>query len=86
MPHDLGLPGGPTAPGAATGPPPGVPPRAEDLPDDCKLYVASLTPSVTDSMLRSHFGLFGEVNYAVVITDKQTGVSRGFGFVHYNDA
>lgn len=56
VPQDLGLPGGPTIPG--TFPPPTLG-KGDDLPDDCKLYVGSINPNVTDAMLRGHFGLFG---------------------------
>ncbi len=46
-----------------------------------KLYVGNLPFSSDAAHLRTVFGEFGEVVDAVVITDRDTGRSRGFGFV-----
>jgi RNA recognition motif-containing protein len=46
-----------------------------------KLFVGSLSWNTTDDSLRSSFEQFGEVVEAKVITDRETGRSRGFGFV-----
>jgi RNA recognition motif-containing protein len=46
-----------------------------------KLYVGNLTYSVTDSMLQQMFEPFGNVESAQVIMDRDTGRSKGFGFV-----
>ena len=46
-----------------------------------KLYVGNLPWSVTDSDLEALFSGVGEVTSARVITDRDTGRSRGFGFV-----
>lgn len=51
-----------------------------------KLYVGNLPWSVTDSELESLFAGVGEVISARVITDRDTGRSRGFGFVEMDDA
>lgn len=51
-----------------------------------KLYVGNLPWSVTDSELESYFAGLGEVLSARVITDRDTGRSRGFGFVEMDDA
>lgn len=51
-----------------------------------KLYVGNLPWSVTDSELESVFAGVGEVLSARVITDRDTGRSRGFGFVEMDDA
>lgn len=51
-----------------------------------KLYVGNLPWSVTDSELESFFSGLGEVVSARVITDRDTGRSRGFGFVEMDDA
>lgn len=51
-----------------------------------KLYVGNLPWSVTDSELESLFSGVGEVISARVITDRDTGRSRGFGFVEMDDA
>jgi len=45
------------------------------------LYVGNLTFNTTTSDLESLFGQHGEVKKAQVITDRDTGRSRGFGFV-----
>lgn len=46
-----------------------------------KLYVGNLPFSVNDSSLRTHFAAIGNVDSAKVITDRDTGRSKGFGFV-----
>ncbi|HEX6947400.1 MAG TPA: RNA-binding protein [Acidimicrobiia bacterium] len=45
------------------------------------LYVGNFTFNTTEGDLRSLFGQYGEVVRAQVITDRDTGRSRGFGFV-----
>ena len=50
-----------------------------------KLYVGNLSYSVKDSELESLFGQFGQVVSARVISDRETGRSKGFGFVEFND-
>ncbi len=46
-----------------------------------KLYVGNLTYDVTDSTLEQMFQPFGTVQSAQVIKDRDTGRSKGFGFV-----
>lgn len=46
-----------------------------------KLYVGNLPYSVTGDRLREVFAEAGTVNDAVVISDKYSGRSKGFGFV-----
>src|SRR3954447_17678224 len=46
-----------------------------------KLYVGNLTYSVSDSDLEQLFSQFGTVQSAQVIQDRDTGRSKGFGFV-----
>lgn len=46
-----------------------------------KLYVGNLAYGVTDSDLQQMFGQFGTVASAQVIMDRDTGRSKGFGFV-----
>lgn len=48
-----------------------------------KLYVGNLSYSVDDNSLQSKFAEFGAVASAKVITDRETGRSKGFGFVEY---
>jgi len=46
-----------------------------------KLFVGGLPYHTTDKSLREHFEVYGEIEEAVVITDRSTGKSRGYGFV-----
>ena len=46
-----------------------------------KLYVGNLAWGVTDDDLQQLFAEYGSVSSAVVISDRETGRSRGFGFV-----
>ena len=46
-----------------------------------KLFVAGLPYSVTDDQLIEHFSQIGEVIAAHVAIERETGRSRGFGFV-----
>lgn len=46
-----------------------------------KLFVGGLSFSTSNDSLRDAFARFGTVNSAVVMTDRETGRSRGFGFV-----
>lgn len=46
-----------------------------------KIYVGNLPYSVTDSTLESNFAEFGGVSSAKVMMDRDTGRSKGFGFV-----
>ncbi|HET6884156.1 MAG TPA: RNA-binding protein [Pirellulales bacterium] len=46
-----------------------------------KMYVGNLAWSVTNSDLEGLFGTYGPVRAAEVIMDRETGRSRGFGFV-----
>ncbi|MBZ0271083.1 RNA-binding protein [bacterium] len=48
-----------------------------------KLFVGSLSWNTTDDTLREAFARFGEVTEAKVILDRETGRSRGFGFVTF---
>ena len=49
------------------------------------IYVGNLDWSVGDSDLRDAFEAHGEVDSARVITDRQSGRSRGFGFVEMSN-
>jgi RNA recognition motif-containing protein len=48
-----------------------------------KLYVGNLSYSTMDDTLRRAFDSYGEVVSASVVLDRQTGQSRGFGFVEF---
>lgn len=51
-----------------------------------KLFIGGLSWDTTDDSLNTAFSAFGEVTEAKVITDRDTGRSRGFGFVTFTDA
>ena len=48
---------------------------------ETKLYVGNLSYSTTEDDIREAFGKIGEVLSAKIITDSETGRSKGFGFV-----
>ena len=50
-----------------------------------KLYVGNLPFSATEESLRELFEQHGPTASVRVITDRETGRSRGFGFVEYED-
>ncbi|MHC1713741.1 MAG: RNA recognition motif domain-containing protein [Solidesulfovibrio sp.] len=50
-----------------------------------KLYVGNLSFSSTEDDVRDHFSTFGEVISVNLITDRETGRLRGFGFVEMDD-
>jgi RNA recognition motif-containing protein len=50
-----------------------------------KLFVGSLSWGTNDDALREAFAVHGEISEAVVISDRDTGRSRGFGFVTFED-
>jgi RNA recognition motif-containing protein len=51
-----------------------------------KLYVGNLSYETTSANLEELFGSFGSVRSAQVIVDRDTGRSKGFGFVEMTDA
>jgi len=51
-----------------------------------RIYVGNLPYSTTDEELRELFSQHGEVISSDVLHDRQTGRSRGFGFVEMSDA
>jgi len=50
-----------------------------------KLFVGGLSWDTDDQGLRRAFAQFGEIVEAKVVTDRDTGRSRGFGFVTFQD-
>lgn len=49
------------------------------------IYISNLSYDVNDRDLRELFEEYGEVSSAKVIMDRETGRSRGFGFVEMSD-
>uniref|UniRef100_A0A1A8IJU6 RRM domain-containing protein n=1 Tax=Nothobranchius kuhntae TaxID=321403 RepID=A0A1A8IJU6_NOTKU len=58
-----------------------MPPTMEKDTTYTKIFVGGLPYHTSDASLRKYFETFGDIDEAVVITDKQTGKSRGYGFV-----
>jgi cold-inducible RNA-binding protein len=50
-----------------------------------RIYVGNLSYETTDQDLMSLFSQYGSVNSATVVLDRDTGRSRGFGFVEMED-
>jgi len=50
-----------------------------------KLFVGGLSWNTNDDSLRQAFEKFGNVDEARIINDRETGRSRGFGFVTFSD-
>jgi len=48
-----------------------------------KLYVGNLSYEVTEEDLRQAFEPFGQIESAVILKDKYSGQSKGFGFVEF---
>lgn len=51
-----------------------------------KLYVGNLTYNVTNSSLETLFAQYGDVRSAQVVMDRDTGRSKGFGFVEMGNS
>jgi len=50
-----------------------------------KIYVGNLPWSATDAELRDLFASIGTVHSAAVVSDRETGRSRGFGFIEMDE-
>ena len=50
-----------------------------------KIFIGGLSYKTTEEGLRGFYAQWGELLDAVVMTDKTTGKSRGFGFVTYSE-
>ncbi|MDD5064211.1 MAG: RNA-binding protein [Phycisphaerae bacterium] len=46
-----------------------------------KLYVGNISPDADEASLKALFSMFGTVEKAYIIPDRETGKSKGFGFV-----
>ena len=53
--------------------------------DKKKLYVGNLPWSITNDSLKELFATYGKITEAIVITDRMSGRSKGFGFVTFAD-
>lgn len=59
------------------------PPSSNYVEDNRKLFVGGLPTDITDPEFQDFFSQFGELEEALVMFDRNTGRSRGFGFVTY---
>ena len=50
-----------------------------------KLYVGNMSFNTTQASLEAEFGNYGEVQEVALVTDRETGRPRGFGFVTMDD-
>ncbi|KAK8496267.1 hypothetical protein V6N13_130336 [Hibiscus sabdariffa] len=60
-------------------------PPSSSAPPNTKLFVAGLSWSVDEKSLKDAFSFFGHVSEVRIMYDKETGRSRGFGFVHFSN-
>ncbi|WP_411017659.1 RNA recognition motif domain-containing protein, partial [Salmonella sp. s51090] len=51
-----------------------------------KVYVGNLSFDTTEDQIRDAFGKLGAIDDVNIITDRETGRSRGFAFVQFEDA
>ncbi|XP_051514705.1 heterogeneous nuclear ribonucleoprotein A0-like [Myxocyprinus asiaticus] len=59
--------------------------RPEALAKVKKIFIGGLKDDIEDEHLSDYFSQFGAIEKAQVITDKDTGKKRGFGFVYFED-
>lgn len=53
--------------------------------DDSKLYVAHLGPDINEDVLSRVFGSFGQIMNIRIITDRETGQSKGYAFITFSE-
>jgi hypothetical protein len=64
----------------------GVPSRPRRGVGPTRVYVGGLSWDTTDEGLRAAFARFGVILESAVVADRDTGRSRGFGFVSFEDS
>lgn len=58
---------------------------ASNAPKTYRLFVTNIPWTVSHLELRKYFSKFGPVNLATVVFDKNTGLSKNFGFVTFGN-
>ena len=53
---------------------------------DSKIYVGNLSYNTTEDGLRDFFGHYGKIEDLIIIMDRGTGRSKGFGFVTFDSS
>jgi RNA recognition motif-containing protein len=61
-------------------------PQQAEVEEVSNLFVSNLSHSITERDLLDHFAKFGKVSRIQIIRDPFTGVSRGFGYVFFDNA
>jgi RNA recognition motif-containing protein len=51
-----------------------------------KLYIGNISPDADDASLKTLFSVFGKVEKAYIVIDRQTGKNKGFGFVEMSNS
>uniref|UniRef100_A0A668ACJ0 RRM domain-containing protein n=1 Tax=Myripristis murdjan TaxID=586833 RepID=A0A668ACJ0_9TELE len=59
--------------------------KPEALAKVKKIFVGGLKDDIEEEHMTEYFSQFGEIEKAEVISEKETGKKRGFGFVHFTD-
>eukprot|EP00930_Biecheleria_cincta_P021750 TRINITY_DN16020_c0_g1_i1.p1 TRINITY_DN16020_c0_g1~~TRINITY_DN16020_c0_g1_i1.p1 ORF type:complete len:472 (+),score=77.76 TRINITY_DN16020_c0_g1_i1:68-1417(+) len=59
--------------------------RTQERSSSNKIFVGGLPQDTTTDDLRDHFGMYGSVADCVVMVDRRTNRSRGFGFVRFSN-
>lgn len=54
--------------------------------DEAKMFVGGIAWNTTENTLRDYFVKYGEVTEVLIVKDKNTGYSRGFGFVVFSES
>lgn len=54
--------------------------------DEAKLFVGGIAWDTKENTLRDYFVKYGEVTEVLIVKDKNTGYSRGFGFVVFSES
>ncbi|EDQ89233.1 uncharacterized protein MONBRDRAFT_25467 [Monosiga brevicollis MX1] len=60
-------------------------PRREDVDEGKTLFIRNLAYDMEDYQLQASLGVFGDLEYAVLVRDRETGRARGTGFVKFKN-
>lgn len=53
--------------------------------NNTKIYIGNLPYKLSEAQLGDHFNSFGEITDLVIIKDRDTGRSKGFGFITFGE-